>query len=213
MEAEREEAARLVAMLDDDRTRVRERTRMNDRLVYRLLGATYLLGFGGQYLVSMFMPSLALPAGIVVALAGSGALFVILSHAYAQVNGLRGKAARRPGLFGAAWLIGLVLTLAATVLVSALLPAIDALRVIYVVSVVLIGLIYAGIGIALGGRTDLRLGCWLIGTGIIAALMPMPVTMLAIAILAGLGFFLAARDGEPSREAPGSDHLNSGYAP
>lgn len=194
---ERNEAIGLVAMLDQDRARVRDRTRMNDRLVYRILGVTYLLGFGGQYLVTALTPGLALPAGIVVTIAGSGALCVILTHAYARVNGVRGHTARRPGLLGVAWLIVLVLTLAVTALTSALLPAADALRVIYVAGVVLIGLMYAAIGIALGGRTDLCLGCWLVGTGIITALLPMPATLLGIAILASLGFFLASRAAPP----------------
>lgn len=209
MLSEREEAARLVAMLDGDRARVRERTRMNDRLVYRILAATYLLGFGGQYLVTALVPSLALPAGIVVALIGSGALFAILSHTYAQVNGVRGQAARRPGLFGALWLIVLIVTLAATALLSVLLPAVEALRVIYVVGVVLIGLMYAGIGIALDVRVDLRLGCWLIGTGIIVALLPMPTTMLAIAILGSLGFFLASRASTSHSSRSGSDSADA----
>ena len=195
---EQEEAARLVAMLDGDRARVRARTRMNDRLVYRALAATYLLGFGGQYLVTVLAPNLALPAGIIVAVVGSVALFMILAHAYRQVNGVRGDAARRPGLFGAVWLLVLALTLAATALVSVLLPAADTLRVLYVTGVALIGLMYAGVGIALGVRTDLRLGCWLIGTSIIAALLPMPATMLGIAALASIGFFLASR-AQPSQ--------------
>lgn len=94
-----------------------------------------------------------------------------------------------------------------------LLPAIDALRVIYVVGVVLMGLMYAGIGVALGVRTDLRLGCWRIGTGIIATLLSTPATMLAIAILGGLGLLLASRASAPHRSSSGSEAANAEAVP
>lgn len=190
---ERTDAARLLGLIAASRTDLRQRTTLNDRFVCRLLAVTYLLGFGGQYLVATLAPQLTAPASFILVLVGSAAVFVILAHSFSQYHGVRGRAARRPSFFGAAWLIALVLTLTATVLISVLFPVVDVLRIAYVISTVLIGLMYAAVGLALGGRMDLTLGCWLVGTGVVAGLTPMPTTMLVIALLAGLGFFLASR--------------------
>lgn len=200
---DRTDAARQMELINASRTDLRQKTTLNDRFIYRLLAVTYLLGFGGQHLVAVIAPQFTDPASIILALTGSAAVFVILAHSFSQYHGVRGRAARRPSLFGAAWLIALVLTLTATVLISILYPAVDVLRMAYVISTVLIGLMYAAVGLVLGGRIDLTLGCWLVGTGVIAGLTPMPTTMLIIALLASLGFFLASLT---------LSHLNSGAA-
>lgn len=204
MQDHRENAAHLYQMVKDSRADINRKIRLDDRLVYRVLAATYLIGFGGQYLITVLTPSVAGPAGVFVALAGSVALFVILAHSYTRYNGIRGNASRKPGFFGTAWVIALVLTLTAMILTSTLFPEADILRIAYVTSTVLIGLMYTAAGIVLGGRTELLLGCWLIGTGIIASLLTMPTLLLIIALLTSIGFITAstAHNDREARDRP-----------
>lgn len=195
------EATENLRRIQEYRQTFRQQTQLNDRFVYLVLAATYLLGFGGQYILTTEFPEIADRSSVVVAAVGSLALFIILAHSYKQYKGVRGSASIKPTYFGVAWLIGLIVTLAATILISAQFPGIEVMHVAYATSCVLIGVIYACAGIFLSSRKQLILGCWLIGVGIISSMLGMPLMLLTIGVLASVGFLVCAvqRPNSPSK--------------
>ncbi|QIM15189.1 hypothetical protein G7067_00195 [Leucobacter insecticola] len=195
------EASEELRQIEEDRHSFRQRTQLNDRFVYAILAATYFMGFGGQYFLTIVFPDFAMKSGIAVAIVGSLALFIIFSHSYKQYKGIRGNASKKPTYFGIAWLIGLIVTLSATVLISARLPVTEVMHFAYAASCMLIGIIYACSGIFLTTRKELLLGCWLIGVGVVSSILSMPLMLLAIGVLAALGFATCAivSNGQVSR--------------
>ncbi|MFV0405486.1 MAG: hypothetical protein ACK5LN_01480 [Propioniciclava sp.] len=189
---DRVEATENLRRIEEYRHTFRQRTQLNDRFVYVILAATYLLGFGGQYVVTLVSPALAEKSSFVVAVVGSLALFIILAHSYKQYKGVRGSASLKPTYFGVSWLIGLVVTLAATILISAQFPDLEVMHVAYATSCMLIGVIYACGGIFLSSRRELFLGCWLIGVGVASSMLNMPLMLLTIAVLSAVGFLICA---------------------
>lgn len=186
------EAVKNLQRIEEYRLNFRRRTQLNDRFVYIVLAATYLLGFGGQFFISVFAPAFSERSSIVVAIVGSLALFVILNHSYKRYRGVRGSASLKPTYFGVAWLVGLVATLTATILISAQFPGIQVMNVAYATSCVLIGLMYSCAGIFMSNRRELFLGFWLIGVGILSSTLGIPLMLLTLGTLSAAGFIVCA---------------------
>ncbi|MDR1189851.1 MAG: hypothetical protein LBK95_20760 [Bifidobacteriaceae bacterium] len=200
-------AAAALERIAHDQERFRHLTTLNDRFVLVVLGAAYLLGFGGQYLATVVWPSSAGQAGLIAAAAGSCGVFVILTHAWRRYEGVRGSAATRPVFFGVAWLIGLVLVLAVTALVASESAGAQTItRVAYSTSCVLVGLTYACAGVFVSGRRDLVLGFWLIGVGVASGLTPWPTMLAAVGALPALGFWVSAATWPRGRLGAPSNH-------
>lgn len=192
MPDERDDAATIVAHIDEIRASFHRRTQTNDRFIYLLLAMTYLFGFGGEYTIQRAFPTIG-GRGVTVAIAGLVSLLIIFAHSFKQYRGVHGYAARRPAVFGVAWLIGLVLTALIGAAVGALMRPDDVEYVAYGTSCILMGAIYAFSGIYLyNSRKELILGLWLIAVGIVSMLLGMPLMLLIIGVLAAAGFLVCA---------------------
>ncbi|WP_147681497.1 hypothetical protein [Actinomyces ruminicola] len=205
MPDERDEAAAIVEHIDELRTAFRRRTQINDRFIYLLLAATYLLAFGGQYALQQAFPGIG-GTGWMVAVIGPVSLLVIFTHSFKQYDGIHGQAARRPTFFGIAWLIGLVLTLSITAAVGARLPVDGVEHIAYATSCIFMGAVYFLSGAYFGGRQESILGIWLITVGAIGMLLGMPLMLPTIGGLSAAGFLACALTaGPPARRGPLTD--------
>ncbi|MDO4901797.1 hypothetical protein [Actinomyces sp.] len=196
MPDERDEAAAIVERIDELRTAFRRRTQINDRFIYLLLAATYLLAFGGQYALQQAFPGIG-GTGWMVAVIGPVSLLVILTHSFKQYDGIHGETARRPTFFGIAWLFGLVLTLSITATVGAQLPVDDVEHIAYATSCIFMGAIYFLSGTYFGGRQESILGLWLITVGGVGMLLGMPLMLPTIGVLSAAGFLTCALAAKP----------------
>ncbi|WP_103061609.1 hypothetical protein [Actinomyces qiguomingii] len=197
MHDERDEAAVIVERIDELRMFFRRRTQINDRFVYLLLAATYVLGFGGQYALLQVSPTVG-GAGWIVAIVGMASLLMIFTHSFKQYRGVHGHASRRPAIFGTAWLIGLILTASISTAAAALLRLDSVEHVAYGTSCILMGAIYAFSGTYLNNSLRERgLGLWLIAVGVVGMLLGMPLMLPTIGILSGAGFLFCALTTRP----------------
>ncbi|SDM88162.1 hypothetical protein [Actinomyces ruminicola] len=185
------EAAAIVEHINELRTVFRRRTRINERFIYLLLAATYLLAFGGQYALQQAFPSIG-GTGWMVAVVGPVSLLTIFTHSFKQYDGIHGEAVRRPTFFGIAWLIGLALTLSITAAAGAQFQVNGVEHIAYATSCILMGAIYFLSGACLGGRRETILGLWLIAVGVVSMLLGMPLMLLTIGGLSAAGFLACA---------------------
>lgn len=191
MRDDADEAARLLRSVEEERDRIRHRTSTDERLIYLVLAAAYLLGFGGQFLSLISGDPLAAVSWIAVAVVGALAVGAIFWHTAHQYRGIRGPATRHPMLHGLAWLIALGTTVAMMYLAATWFPTGDIRQVALVVSSLAAGLMYIALGHALRNRVERNLGRWLTICGIMVAFLPMPAGILVLALLGSAGFVLA----------------------
>lgn len=166
--------------------------RISNRFSYLVLAATALLSFFVQHLLQSMGVEWAKWIGIAVAVLGALIVFAVLRGTPWAKRKVRGQVRLRPLALGGIWLIALGLTSFILWVLSLSYPQLNVVQLSYPLSGVIIGGIYAWVGLAKGLHKELFLGLWLIGVGLIGAVFEMPNMLLVIGGLSALGFLVAA---------------------
>lgn len=166
--------------------------RTSNRFSYLLLAIIAALSFYIQDWVSGLSESWSQAVGVIIAVVGALAVFLVLRGTRWTDRKVRGQIRMRPLTLSGIWLVGLALSALLVWLWSRWLPEVNVIVLCYPISCVIIGGIYGWAGLASGSHKDLFLGLWLIGIGLIGAAFPMPNMLLIIGGASVLGFLAAA---------------------
>lgn len=171
--------------------------RTSNRFSYLLLAIIAASSFFIQNWISGLAEGWAKLAGVVIALLGAIAVFLVLRTTRWTDRRVRGRIQLRPLALSGLWLVGLAVSSLLVWLWSRWLPDVDVVVLCYPISCVIIGGIYGWAGLASGSHKDLFLGLWLVGIGLIGAALPMPNMLLIIGGASVLGFLAAAWPSRP----------------
>lgn len=190
-----EEARRLVDLADAQRQLARKRTAPDNHVTYFLWAVAYLLTYGALFVIGAFLPARSSLAGLAVFAPGLVALAVVVFRGVFKHQGLRNRASQHSQSTGMAWLVALLVSIALNSLVAGLSNDAEFSSTFpYFSACVLVGAVYVSTAVRISDPIEFRLGCWLIGTGGVALMLPAPFAFLMVSVLAPTGFFLAALD-------------------
>ena len=186
------EPGAVQAIIDDQRDRVAEALDVDARLLFGAWGAAWLVGFTLQWLAARE----DLPG--VVAGAAFGALMVLAGvvtavHIGRRSVGVRGPSARQGAMYGWSWSLSFAGIVALGAGLARLGAGSDVVGLVMTVaSTLIVGALYMAGGAMWGDATFFALGAWIAVVTAVAAVVASEATPLVMALAGGGGMLAAA---------------------
>ncbi len=174
--------------------RVRE-SDVDDRLLFGVWGAAWLVGYGVQWWTATTSPTRTATGigGLVFGAVAIAALVVTIVHVVTATHGYAGTSKQVGVMYGWAWAIGF----AGQGLVVAGVVAADADPVVITIvangaACLVVGLLYMAGGALWQEVSMYAIGAWMIATAGAASLVALPAGYLVMALAGGGGMLVAA---------------------
>ena len=168
-----------------------EGTRPSSRLLFRLWGAAWLVGYGALWLTARDGSAPSLLAAAVAVGGGVAAIAVTIVHVGHRTRGIAGASARQGAMYGWAWAIGFS---AQSMIVGGLAQAGASDEVIALaanaIAALVVGLLYVAGGVIWDSIAMYLIGGWMALAGAAAAVAGLPGTYLVMAVAGGGGMLV-----------------------